>query len=107
MTAEVPTDQPAEQALGRIEGEGRGVPELSGMSLDGRLLSPRTDSQADKVPVKREARLRGGSPGGDIKLEHIAVTALPNVCRLLGNRRGERDRGTTGVGRSTAPAPLP
>jgi hypothetical protein len=29
-----------------------------------------------------------------MSLEHIAVTALPNVCRLLGYRRRERDRGT-------------
>jgi hypothetical protein len=52
------------------------------------------DPQADKVPVGREPLLRGGSPCRDIKLEHIAVAALPDLCRLLCYGRGERDRGT-------------
>ena len=41
----------------------------------------------------RKPRLRGGGPCGDIELEDIAVTALPDMCRLFRYRRGEHDRG--------------
>jgi hypothetical protein len=44
--------------------------------------------------VRLEPRLRGSGPGSDIELEHITVSPLPEVCRLLRDRCGERDRGT-------------
>ena len=46
------------------------------------------------MPVGSEPSLRGGSPGGDIELEHIAITALTDMGGLLGYRCGQRDGGT-------------
>ena len=46
------------------------------------------------MPVRGETALRRGRPGRDVELEHVAITSLQDVCRLLGDHRDERDRGT-------------
>src|SRR6185437_11136657 len=57
-------------------------------------LGPGADTQADEVSVGREPRLGGGGSGGDIELEQVAVTALPDVGRLLCDGCSERHGGT-------------
>jgi hypothetical protein len=46
------------------------------------------------MSVGREPSLGGGGPRSDVELEHIAVTALTDVRRLLCAGCGERDGGT-------------